>query len=419
MVCDLAERRSAFVVWEHSAWRLETSISLDAEHRLVPYSPDNNLIRNEVVLLPSTPTEYGSERELVCQVQAFIHRYTDLSPMFEQIASYYVLLSWIYDRFSELPYLRFRGDPGTGKTRSLLIVGSLCYKPIFASGASTVSPLFRILDAVRGTLIIDEGDFRLSDERAELVKILNNGNARGFPVLRSEVTPQREFNPRAYAVFGPKLVATRGAFDDRALESRFLTEEMGHTPLRDDIPISLHPEYKAEALRLRNKLLLLRFQRRGDPVTAEELVDRAIEPRLNQIFVPLLSIVNDPGVRSELRELARRYNRELVAERGMDAEAQILEIIRDMLASDDQAALSVKEITSWFVERHGTEYERKLTPKWVGSLIRRGLGLRTQKSHGVFVVSRQEEPTLKRLYEKYGIDPVKSGAADPVERSLS
>ena len=419
MVCNLAERRSAFVVWEHGAWRLESSISLDAQHRLVPYSPDNNLITNEVVLLPSAPADYGSEQELVGAVQDFIHHYTDLSPMFEKIASYYVLLSWIYDRFSELLYLRFRGDPGTGKTRSLLIVGSLCYKPIFASGASTVSPLFRILDAVRGTLIIDEGDFRLSDERAELVKILNNGNARGFPVLRSEVTPQREFNPRAYAVFGPKLVATRGAFDDRALESRFLTEEMGHTPLRDDIPISLHPRHKEEALRLRNKLLLFRFQRRGDQATAEELVDRAIEPRLNQIFVPLLSIVDDPGVRSELRALARRYNRELVVERGMDAEAHILEVIRDMLASDGRAAMSVKEITSWFVERHGVEYERKITPKWVGSLIRRGLGLKTQKSHGVFVVPRQEEPILKRLYAKYGIDPVDPGSADPVELFLS
>lgn len=405
MVCDLAERRSGFVVWERGAWRREPYIAVDGRHRLVPYSAENNLIRNEVVLLPSEPTEYGSDEELRSELQAFIHRYTDLSPLFETIASYYVLLSWIYDRFSELPYLRFRGDPGTGKTRSLLIVGSLCYKPIFASGASTVSPLFRILDAVRGTLIIDEGDFRLSDERAELVKILNNGNARGFPVLRSEVTPQREFNPRAYAVFGPKLVATRGAFDDRALESRFLTEEMGHTPLRDDIPISLPQEYKAEALELRNKLLLFRCRRWDAAATTEALPDRAIEPRLNQIFMPLLRLVDDPHMRAELQELARRYNRELVVDRGMDAEAHLLEIIRDMLASDDCAALSVKEVTSWFVERHGAEYDRKITPKWVGGLIRRRLGLRTQKTGGVFAIPREEEPKLSRLFARYGVEP--------------
>src|SRR5256714_14465373 len=122
-------------------------------------------------------------------------------------------------------------------------MGSLCRFPLFASAASTVSPIFRLLDSFRGTLIL-EGDFRFSDEKAEIVKILNNGNARGFPVLRSEVTPQREFNPTAYAVFGPKLVATRGFFQDRALESRCITEEMGQQHLRDDVPISLLPAYK-------------------------------------------------------------------------------------------------------------------------------------------------------------------------------
>ena len=78
-------------------------------------------------------------------------------------------------------------DTGSGKTRFLLTAGSLCYKPIFASGASTVSPLFRILDSMRGTLIVDEGDFRFSDEKAELVKILNNGNGRGLSRLAQRV----------------------------------------------------------------------------------------------------------------------------------------------------------------------------------------------------------------------------------------
>src|SRR3546814_613772 len=159
-----------------------------------------------------------------------------------------------------MPYLRFRGDVGTGKTRALTIIGSLCYKPFFASGASTVSPLFHTLDAFRGTLVIDEADFRFSDEKAEIVKILNNGNVKGLPVLRTMQTDQREFNPRAFQVFGPKIVAARGSFEDRALESRFLTEEMGQRRPRRDIPINLPDAHREEALVLRNKLLLYRFR---------------------------------------------------------------------------------------------------------------------------------------------------------------
>src|SRR5207249_10528245 len=247
MVYHPAEKRTSFVLWRDGEWKVEPSLSVDAFRRLVPYSPNNNLIKNEVVLLPSQPEEYGSEEGLLDEIRAFIHRYVDVSPLFEQIASYYVLFSWVYDGFNELPYLRLRGDPGSGKTRFLLTVGALCYKPIFASGASTVSPLFRILDAVRGTLIIDEGDFRFSDEQAEIVKILNNGNAKGFPVLRSESVRGKEFSPSAYTVFGPKLVSTRGYFQDRALESRCLTEEMGGRKLREDIPINLTDAYQLEA----------------------------------------------------------------------------------------------------------------------------------------------------------------------------
>jgi hypothetical protein len=383
---------------------VEPSVSLGENRRLIPYSPDNNLLKHEVVLFPSEPEEYGSEENLLAAIQNFIHRFVDVSPLFEKIASYYVLFSWVYDSFNELPYLRLRGDPGSGKTRFLLTVGSLCYKPIFASGASTVSPLFRILDAFRGTLIIDEGDFRLSDERAEIVKILNNGNARGFPVLRSEVTSKREFNPTAYAVFGPKLVATRGFFEDRALESRCLTEEMGQHRLRNDIPISLPASHKEDALHLRNQLLLFRFRNLHKRSAAESLVDRSIEPRLNQIFVPLLSIIGDAKARKDLQELARQYNREMIAERGMDTEGQVLEIIRDLLAAGE-AKLSIKDITAWFADRHGDDYERKVTTKWMGGIIRKKLHLRTQKSHGVYVIPLSEESKLDRLFERYGIDP--------------
>ena len=407
------EDRTAFVVWKDGAWRFEGSVPMDDQTRLIPYSPHNNLLTNEVVLLPSEPEEYESEERLVAEIQSFIHRYVDVSPLFEKISSYYVLFSWVYDAFNELPYLRLRGDPGSGKTRFLLTVGSLCHKPIFASGASTVSPLFRILDAFRGTLIIDEGDFRLSDERAEIVKILNNGNARGFPVLRTEVSGKREFNPTAYAVFGPKFVATRGYFEDRALESRCLTEEMGDRRLRDDIPINLSSSYKEEALHLRNQLLLFRFRNLHRRHVGEGLVDRTIEPRLNQIFVPLLSIIEDPKAREDLQELARRYHREIISDRGMDMEAQILEVIRDLLASQE-STLSMKDITSWFVDRHGEDYERKVTPKWIGSIIRKKLRLKTHKSNGVYIIPIAEMPKLKLLFERYGVARTQEGEEFPL-----
>ena len=409
--------RTAFVVWERETWRYADRVELGPGRPAVPYSPHNNLIRHEVVLFPSGPEEYGSEAELLGEIQSFIHRYVDVSPLYEKIATYYVLLSWIYDSFNELPYLRLKGDPGSGKTRFLLTMGSLCYKPIFASGASTVSPIFRILDAFRGTLIVDEADFRLSDERAEIIKILNNGNAKGFPVLRSEASPTREFNPRAYAVFGPKLVATRRPFEDRALESRCITEEMGQSRLREDVPINLPAAHKEEALRLRNKLLLFRFRNLGKRTPKEDLVDRSIEPRLNQIFVPLLSIADDPAARAELKELARQYHRETVEARGMDLEAELLEIIRELRGSSPEGRVALQEITAGFNDRQTSEHDRR-TVRWVGAIIRKRLGLKTQKSHGIFVIPESEMGKLPRLYERYGLGPEEQSARAPSDEEM-
>src|SRR5215510_13382988 len=55
----------------------------------------------------------------------------------------------------------------------------------------------------------------------------------------------------------------------------------------------LSSSYKEEALHLRNRLLLFRFRNLNTRQLIDGLIDRTIEPRLNQVFVPLLSIIPD------------------------------------------------------------------------------------------------------------------------------
>jgi hypothetical protein len=402
LVYNPDERTTAFAIWKDGVLKIKSEFEHEGE-RLIPFSPRNNLIKNEAVLLPGTPQEYGTEEDLVSGIGSFVHRYADLSPGFERVATHYILLTWLYDAFNELPYLRLRGDFGTGKTRTLLTIGSLCHKAFFASGASTVSPVFHTLDAFQGTLIFDEADFRFSDERAEIVKILNNGNVRGMPVLRTMMNRQREFNPQAFQVFGPKIVATRGSYEDRGLESRFITEEMGPRRLRPDIPINLPPGFREEARALRNKLLLLRFRRRLDTKLDEGLLDPRLEPRLNQILLPLLSVVRDQRARDEIQAIALGTQAALVAERGQSTEAQVLEILGELAAASNGPTISVGEITVGVTERYGSEYERPLTNRWIGGIIRKRLGLQTYKSHGVYVVPVSDRSKLEALYARYGI----------------
>lgn len=418
---DPERHATGFGHWVNGEYLSITDYTLPGGYRLIPYSPGNNLIAHKVVLFPSGIDQYGDQASLIKEIRIFIHRYVDLSDEFEVIAAHYVLFTWLYDKFNELPYLRVRGDYGCGKTRFLLIVGSLCYKPIFASGASTVSPIFHILDSFGGTLIIDEADFRFSDQTADIAKLLNNGNVRGFPILRSEQSISKEFNPKAFNVYGPKLVATRSPYTDKALESRFITEEMGRHKLRSDIPINLPSEYADEARALRNKLLLYRFHNFSKDSSPENLVDRDIEPRLAQIFGPLISTIEDRDMQQVMVSLARSYDRELRRERSMDIEAQVLEIIKKLLAEENTSPVSIKRITDSFNQLFGDEYIRRISPKWIGSIVRKKLFLHTKKSNGVFVITPSEYPALKDLYVRYGItsdthfDPDKGDNRDIVK----
>ncbi len=403
LIYDKRKRSTALAVSRFGGlWNLEQEVKIETGEVLVPYSASNNLIANECVLLPSTPVEYGLKDELVGDIRSFLHRYVDLSPGFEAIAAYYVLLSWVHDRFGELGYLRLRGEYGTGKTRGLLAIGSLCYRPFFASGASTTSPVFHTLDAFGGTLVLDEADFPYSDARADLVKILNNGTVPGMPVLRTIQNRYKEFNPHAFSVFGPKLAAMRGSFEDQALESRFLTEETGMRPLRSDIPIHLPKSLREEALTLRNRLLHFRLCEFFSIEPDLSALMEGAEPRLNQTALALLSLVDDPAERKLIQADILDRHAALEVERRDAPERAVLAATQATFAAGTGHA-PVSAIAERFNAEHAGAYGRPMSNKWVGYVLRARLHLATHKTGGVFVVPASERERVEGLAKRHGL----------------
>lgn len=390
--------------------RIATHLDLPNGERLVPYSATNNLIATGCVLLPSALEPFEDKAALIADIRAFMRRYVDLSEAFEAIAAHYVLLSWVHDAFQELGYLRFRGDYGTGKTRALLVVGSLCYKPFFASGASTVSPIFHVLEAFNPTLVLDEADFKFSDATADLAKILNNGTVAGLPVLRTMTNRHRELNPQAFRVFGPKLVGMRGRYQDAALESRFLTEETGRRPLPAHIPIHLPPQMRKEAAQLRNRLLGWRFAARFAVGPDPSRLVSGVSPRLNQTALALLSIIDDAELREAVAaELAAEEAR-VSDERASTAEVAMLRLVRDAFADAKTPYVSVAEITERFSSFALEKSYQRPTNKWVGWVLRDRLGLSTIKSRGVYVIPQTERPKIEALAMRAGLSTDRAAA---------
>ncbi len=403
LVYDREKRKTGLVVSRFGGlWNVEQEVRIGDEI-LVPYSPTNNLIANECVVLPSKPEEFGHKHELLADIRAFLHRYVDLSPLFEQIATHYILLSWVYDAFNELGYLRLRGDYGTGKTRALNVIGSLCYKAFFASGASTVSPIFHVGDTFGGTLIFDEADLQFSDAKAELVKVFNNGTMPGMPVLRTLVNRQKEFNPYAFKVYGPKIIAMRESFDDPALESRFLTEETGIRTLRTDIPLSLPGSMKAEALALRNRLLHFRLCNFFDIKADTSAIVDGIASRLNQTALSLLSLVDEPEVRAAIQAMLVEVNANTLSERRETAEGSVVVSVVEAFAVVGGTHVSIRDVADRFNAARCADYGGPASNKWIGYMVRQRLRLSTQKSSGIYVIPFSEKPKVDALAQRYGL----------------
>ena len=366
-----------------------------------PFSPHNELIEKGVVLFPSSATHYESEKQILNEIQSYIHKYLDISEVFEQIATYYVLFSWMYDRFNEVPYLRAIGDFGSGKSRFIQTIGILCYKPIFTGVATTPSPIFRILNEVHGTLVLDEADLKFSDMTSELVKILNTGYQKGIPVLRSE--GKGAFEVKAYDVFSTKIVATRETFSDKALESRFLVEEMGSEKLRTDIPRTLDESFYQEAENIRNKLLMWRLKNYFEPLEIRNDIIEGIHPRLNQIVMPLLSVIKDESIREHLKTFIVKYNTELTADRGLSWESDIVFAILKLEHELKAKEITVKQITDE-VNREIPLSDECIKSRKVGWYLRSKLQLKPYKTRRGFVLSFElNRKRLNMWKERFGI----------------
>lgn len=398
--------------------------------RYLPIPAINRMLTERVVQFPSALGEPLPLRDLILRIKDVIHKYVDIDVFYEWLSSYYVMFSWLYDCFNTLPYLRLLGDAGTGKSRFLQVVGALCYRPMFVNGAATVSPIFRMIDQYRGTLVLDEGDYRNSDEAADIIKILNTGYQRVQGVVLRSGDKNAGFETEVFVTYSPKVLATRKAFADWALESRCLTYETGGPTTRADIPIDLPRSFwTEEAPEVRNLLLRYRLEHWQPEIELdyERLDVESVEPRLNQVTVALQTLIDDEDLAKDLRTFIQEYNRQLIVERGMTLTAKVLDAVVGVqaLSPGFRPAIPLKEITAATnilidaeneenAEEDGGEEDEdtkkkgrdnRVKARKVGEILRKSLHLNTERgAEGRTYQMLWDGARIDALKRRFGID---------------
>lgn len=394
--------------------------------KLIPTRTVRDLINKNFINVASGVAEYGSVAELYNQIREHIQKYVVLEDVrFYDVATGYVLMSWVFDRFSTVPYLRVVGDLGTGKSRFLEVVGKLCNRSMMASGSISMAAVFRTLDLVQGTLVFDEADFKSSDMSDDIVKILNGGHKKDTPVIRMEMVND-VLKPTSFRVFGPKILGSRRNFADTALESRCITQRL--FPMKKvDVPIHLPLSFDSDSQILRNKLQMFRLENFYKVQDDESSLDGLEFPRLRQTALALTSIVKmvgDVQLKSVLGFLVE-YEKSLSDMVSTDMLADILLCVARLMLYNESVKesgiiymnLIAKTFNEQFYEDYAERETRmvetrdgvlsipgqRVSARKIGFYVEK-LGLaKSRDSEGVCIPLMKEGPRIMRMVERYGL----------------
>lgn len=362
-----------------------------------PLARNSSYIKSGTLLFPSGHAPYENIEALIGEISEYVYQYCDLSPVFLRIVPYFVLLTYLYEDFYEIPYLRVLWDYGSGKSRFLRVVGNISYSPIVANGGTSLSAIFRMIEMTKWTLILDEADFQFSDTTNDIIKLLNNGFAKGNPIMRADGD---NFEPRAYDVYCPKIIWWRMEFRDKATESRCIVEVMRRTN-RKDIPLNLTKQFEHEALTLRNKLYQFRYDYQGKMAIQEERIEW-LEWRLNQILNPILSIIKSVGKEEDYKNIVSYFlsrQKEIREERKFSLEGMIFAIIQEK-ESKNFGNIYYSHILGDLKEMDSSS---QMNPRKLGSLLKQHEIKTIRRNDGFVIPIHENRERLDAIYKQYDL----------------
>ena len=225
---------------------------------------------------------------------------------------------------------------GSGKSTLLECVENLTPNPVLA-GSITPSSLFRIIDATRATLLIDEADNIVNKNSSpDLLAILNSGHRRRTAyVIRSVPTPDGGWMPVKFNTFTGIAFAGLEILPE-TLQDRSLGLPL-HKATREEKPEHLVNGYSPVLIECRRK-----FARWAADLTELPAVTMPPElfNRTGDNWRGLFIIAEAAG--GEWPELARQAAMEEISEEDSNLALQLLEAIWQIFAEKKVVRMHTK-----------------------------------------------------------------------------
>jgi hypothetical protein len=350
------------------------------------------------------PTSYIKEE---------LKKYIDLSNPYEYtLIALWTIGTYLLPVWKSYPYLSISGLKRTGKTKLLTFLKLTAFNGVL-SVSVTQSSLFRVINDMRCTFLIDEAAKLSSPERYyDIKEILDAGYKKGGFVIRTEEIKKRRI-PTRFEVFSPKAIVTYKGLEE-VLNDRSINIVMLRSTNKDILNIEIDEE-DSKWERIRNCLYAFALKNWKKIKNLYDNYPRIsfLEGRAWELWKPLISILHAIHGEEQVKDFCENYVKIKIEEAvEMDTtspESLLLTALYINVTKDD--FYTVSEITNWLRnvvkaeqgEADGYEMPKWLTNEWVGRTLKNQFGIPRTRRQGKrkYYLSKNIVKTLCKKYLIY------------------
>lgn len=320
---------------------------------------------------------------------------------------YAVVTTWMvgtyfYLLFAAFPRLNLLGEKGSGKSKLEALLAEVCFNGLLRINP-TPAVLFRLASALRPTLCLDEVEGLSTEDRREILAIINAGYKRGAAVDRVEGEAREIISYQVYApmsLAGIKELNT--VTEDRAI---VLVMQKSQDSMRLNAAVDPASPLWGKVRGMGYQLALTRF---GEVAAAYEGLQAPtwLMGRERELWSPLLALAKlidkeaKLGLTEDILEIARSQVEER-SDFSPDSEA-LLMVLEEKLGNNDAIQIRPGDLKE---AMEATLNNRKpISSQAIGAVLRR-LGFQRDKRGrlgkevgSIYVVMRQRIEQLKALY---------------------
>lgn len=298
-------------------------------------------------------------QELYTELTSTFGKYLALQKHQADALALWSIFSYCIDANNIAPKLLiYSPEKRCGKTTLLDVLNGLVWKPLPASNITSAA-IFRVIQHIGGTLVIDEADTFINNKNSDINGIINSGHRKSMAfVFRCEGDDHK---PEQFSTWAPTIIAMIGKPQDTIVD-RSIQIEMKRKKPEDTVSRFIPHKVEAELKALASKICRwgqdnFTALRGADPETPKGLNDRAADN-----WRPLLAIADQIGgpCPETARLAAITLSQDNQDEEDGTAATMLLADIRDIFESQP----SRQRISTGDILKELHEMEDRPWPEW-------------------------------------------------------